>query len=75
MGFVGGVDDESAGEVGVEFGDAEGSRRVAELGKHFVGGAFQGFAADDRTDGGHFFFVSAEFIADLRDGKNRADAD
>src|SRR5258708_4865941 len=38
MGFVGGVNDESAGEVGVEFGDAEGGGIVAELSEHFVGG-------------------------------------
>ena len=40
MGCVGGVDDEGAGEVGVEFGDSESGWFVAELGEHFVGGAF-----------------------------------
>src|SRR6267143_2543631 len=37
-GFVGGVNGEGAGEVGVEFGDAEGGGIVAELGEHFVRG-------------------------------------
>src|SRR5260370_4942891 len=73
--FVGGVDDEGGGEVGVEFGYAEGSGSVAELGEHFVRGAFEGFAADDRAHGENFFFVSAQLVADLRDGENRADAD
>jgi len=40
LGFVGGIDDEDAGEVGVELGDAERGWFVAELGEHFVGGAF-----------------------------------
>src|SRR6266705_5793709 len=75
LGFVGGVDDEGASEVGVEFGDTEGGRIVTELGEHFIGGAFEGLAADDRTDGENFSFVSAQLVADLRDGENRADTD
>src|SRR5258708_6754097 len=75
LGFVGGIDDEGGGEVGVEFGDAEGSGFVAELGEHFVGRAFQGFAADDGTDGDYFLLLGAQFVVDLRDGQDRADAD
>ena len=74
LGLIGGVDDKRAGEVGVEFGYAEGGGFVAELGEHFVGGAFQGFAADNGTDGENFFLVSAEMAADLGHGENWADA-
>src|SRR6266478_4550124 len=34
--FVGGVDDESSGELGVKFRDTDGCGRVAELGEHLV---------------------------------------
>ncbi len=73
--FVGRVDDEGSGEVGVQFGDAEGCGLVAELGEHFVGGAFEGFSADDGTNGENFFLVCAQMVPDMRDGENRADAD
>lgn len=39
--LIRGIDDEGAGEIGVEFGDAEGRGVVAELGEHFVGWAFE----------------------------------
>ena len=74
MRLIGWIDHKRAGEVGIESGDAEGRRIVAEVKEHFVGGALQGFAADDGTDGENFFLVSAKLIADLRHGENRTDA-
>ena len=59
LGFVDGIDDEGAGEIGVEFGYAEGCGVMAELGEHFVGGAFQRFTADDGANGEYFLFVRA----------------
>src|SRR6266850_8414612 len=63
--FVGRVDDEGSGEVGVEFGDAESCGLVAELGEHFVGWAFKRFAADDGANSEDFFFVLAQVDANM----------
>src|SRR6266404_6166452 len=73
--FIHGVNDEGAGEVRVEFGDAEGCGVVAELSEHLVGGALEGFSADDGADGEDFLFVRAQMLANTWDGENRADAD
>jgi len=61
---IGWVDDEGAGEIGIQFSDAQGCRFVAELGEHFVGRALQRFAGDNGTDGENFFFLGAQLIAD-----------
>jgi hypothetical protein len=75
LGGVAAVNDESAGEVGVEFGDGGGGRAAAKLGKHFVTRAFERFAADDRANGKDAFFARAQLFADARHGENRANTD
>jgi len=69
-----GIDDEGAGEVGVEIGDAEGGWLVAELGEHFVEGPFRDLPP---TMGRRrrLLFAGAKFVADLRHGEDWADAD
>jgi len=75
LGGVAAVDDEGAGEIGVEFGDGGGRGPGTDLDEHLVGGTFQGFAADDGADRDYAFFAGAELFADTRHGENRADAD
>ena len=42
------IDDQRGGDRGVEPGDADHRRLVAELGEHVVGGALRARTADDR---------------------------
>lgn len=68
LGFIGGIDDEGGGEGGVEFCYADGGRCMAELGEHFVGGAFEGLAGDDGADGEDFLLMRLQLLADAGDG-------
>src|SRR6058998_1641925 len=69
------IDNESAGEIGVEFCDAQCGWLVTKLSKHFVGRTLQRFPADDWTNRRNFFSSRSQQLTDIRNGENRPDAD
>ena len=69
------VEDEDVGEIGIEPRDLRRRDFHAEIGEHFVGGAFERCAADNRADSHHRRFRAFEQTAYTGHGKDRADAD
>jgi len=75
LGGIAAVDDERAGEIGVELSDGGGGGAAAKLDKHFVRRTFERLAADDGADGDDTFSASAQLFTDTGHGKDRTDAD